>query len=83
MRLLTAGEVGERWQVPATWVLREAREGRLACIRLGRYVRFSEEAISAYEADLEGRSNGAQRVRRLASNQAVHRSGKGENGAGY
>lgn len=46
--LLTAREAAELLAVPHTWVLAEARCGRLPHIRLGRYVRFQREALDAW-----------------------------------
>jgi excisionase family DNA binding protein len=51
-RLLTAAQVAERWQVPASQVYRLAREGRLASVAIGRYRRYRLEAVEAFE--LEG-----------------------------
>ena len=48
-RLLTAEELAERWQVRAGHVYRLARDGRVPAVRLGRYVRFREDAIDAWE----------------------------------
>jgi len=48
-RLLTAEELGERWQVPKAHVYRLAREGRLPTVNLGRYKRWRLEAIEAFE----------------------------------
>jgi excisionase family DNA binding protein len=50
-RLLTAAEVGARWQVPASAVYRMTRQGRLPTVRIGRYYRYSIEAIRAFERD--------------------------------
>jgi excisionase family DNA binding protein len=44
-RLLTAREVAERLSVPESWVRQESREGRMPCLRLGRYVRFEWTAV--------------------------------------
>jgi excisionase family DNA binding protein len=48
-RLLTAHDVAERWQVPASQVYRLAREGKLAAVEIGRYRRFTIESIEAFE----------------------------------
>ena len=47
-RLLDAVEVAERLCVPPTWVRQEAREGRMPCLRLGRYVRFDWPAVAEW-----------------------------------
>ncbi len=38
--LLTAGQLGQRLNVPESWVRTEQRAGRIPCKRLGKYVRF-------------------------------------------
>lgn len=43
--LLDAHAAGERLGVPHTWLLREARAGRIPHRRLGRYVRWSVEDL--------------------------------------
>jgi hypothetical protein len=48
-RLLTAEQVGERWQVPAAHVHRLSREGVLPSVAIGRYRRFAPAAIDAFE----------------------------------
>jgi excisionase family DNA binding protein len=39
-KLLTAGQLAERLSVPESWVRSEERAGRIASVRLGKYVRF-------------------------------------------
>ena len=46
--LLTAQEAAEFLSVPPTWVLAEARSGRLPHLRLGRYVRFQRGMLEAW-----------------------------------
>jgi excisionase family DNA binding protein len=43
--LLNAKQAGELLNVPATWVLAEARRDRIPHIRFGRYVRFDRETL--------------------------------------
>jgi excisionase family DNA binding protein len=43
--LLTAEEVAALLSVPVSWVRRETRAGRMPHIRLGRYRRYSSEAV--------------------------------------
>lgn len=49
--LATADELSEEYRVPRSWFYEQARRGRLACVRLGRHVRFDrsevERAIAA------------------------------------
>jgi hypothetical protein len=44
-RLLSAEDAAAAFGVDPSWLLRQAREGRLPCIRLGKYVRFDRETI--------------------------------------
>jgi len=39
-KLLTAGQLAERLNLPESWVRSEERAGRIASVRLGKYVRF-------------------------------------------
>jgi len=55
-RLLTAEELATRWQVPTSQVYRLTREGRLEAVELGRYRRYSLDAVQQFE------SNGGTRV---------------------
>ncbi len=48
-RLLTADELGERWQVPKAQVYRLTREGALPAVRIGRYYRYQLAAIELWE----------------------------------
>jgi excisionase family DNA binding protein len=50
-RLLTAAQVGERFQVPVSRIYAAARRGELPSVRLGRYVRFTEEALARWIAE--------------------------------
>lgn len=47
-KLIDAREAAVLLNVPATWVLGEARAGRIPHVRLGRYVRFEREALCAW-----------------------------------
>src|SRR5579859_7874574 len=47
-RLLDAGEVADRLNVPKSWVLESARSGALPCLKLGRYTRFSWPDVEAW-----------------------------------
>jgi hypothetical protein len=43
--LIDSAELAARWRVPESWIrnhtrARTPREGRIPCVRLGRYVRF-------------------------------------------
>ena len=59
-QLLTAEQVAQRWQVPTAHVYRLAREGRLPCVTLGRYRRFTIQDFEEFE------SNGGTQTRRAA-----------------
>jgi excisionase family DNA binding protein len=50
-RLLDAGEIAELLHVPESWVRQQARENRIPHLRLGRYIRFEEEAVVAWLED--------------------------------
>jgi excisionase family DNA binding protein len=47
-RLVDAAVAGELLGVPASWVLAQARAGRIPHVRLGRYVRFEPEELRAW-----------------------------------
>jgi excisionase family DNA binding protein len=49
VRLLTAQDLAERWQVPVSQVYNLARAGTIPVVRIGRYVRFRLEAIERWE----------------------------------
>jgi excisionase family DNA binding protein len=48
-KLLTPEDMVKRWGVPKSHVYRLAREGKVPCVRLGKYVRFRLDAIEAFE----------------------------------
>ena len=58
MSLLDAAGAAELLGVPKTWVLAEARKDRIPHVRLGRYVRFHEDALEDW---WRARSQGPQR----------------------
>ena len=60
-RLLDASEVAERLAVPVSWVRQESREGRIPHVRLGRYVRFSEDEVLAWVDSLKSGGGSAYR----------------------
>jgi excisionase family DNA binding protein len=69
--LLDARQAGELLNVPATWLLAEARADRIPYVRLGRYVRFDGEELEHW---WRGRARGpwrsagaAARVARIGS----------------
>lgn len=43
--LASAHSAARRFGLPAKWLLAEAREGRLPCLRAGRRILFSVRAI--------------------------------------
>lgn len=49
--LLDAAAASELLNVPKSWVLAEARAGRIPHVRLGRYVRFEPDALRAWWRD--------------------------------
>jgi len=50
-RLLTAGDVAELLNVPASWVLQQARDDAIPHLRLGRYVRFDRATVLEWLAE--------------------------------
>jgi excisionase family DNA binding protein len=50
-QLLTAEEVGARWQVTKHHVYRLASRGLLPVVKLGRYKRFRLEDIEQFEVE--------------------------------
>ncbi len=49
--LLTVDEVAEWLKVPPSWIYERTRrrgDGRLPCIKLGKYLRFEETAVKVY-----------------------------------
>jgi len=46
--LINAEAASELLGVPKTWVLAEARAGRIPHLRLGRYVRFEPSELEAW-----------------------------------
>ncbi|MGH2902354.1 MAG: helix-turn-helix domain-containing protein [Solirubrobacteraceae bacterium] len=65
--LLDAAEAGRLLSVPASWVLAEARADRIPHVRLGRYVRFSADALEEW---WRARMRGPWRARGAASRTA-------------
>ena len=56
-RLLTADELAQRWSVPPAHVYRLARDGRIPVVEIGRYKRFKQSSIVAWEAEQEARAD--------------------------
>jgi excisionase family DNA binding protein len=68
-RLLTASEVAELLALPESWVREATREGRLPHLSLGRYRRYSRQAIEAWLTDQQAGPTGSrQNGRNLLSN---------------
>jgi excisionase family DNA binding protein len=53
-RLLTAAEVAELLAVPESWVREATREQRLPYLALGRYRRYSRQAIETWLEEQRG-----------------------------
>ncbi len=53
-RLLTAKEVADLLAVPESWVREATRAGRLPYLALGRYRRYSREAIERWLGEQRG-----------------------------
>lgn len=68
-RLLTAGEVAELLALPESWVREATREGRLPHLSLGRYRRYSRQAIDMWLTDQQaGPAQSRKNGRDLLSN---------------
>lgn len=65
--LLDAEGAARLLNVPASWVLAEARAGRIPHVRLGRYVRFDADELAAWWRE---RARGPWRSRGAAADQA-------------
>ena len=53
-RLLVAKEVADLLAVPESWVREATRAGRLPYIAVGRYRRYSRQAIEAWISEQRG-----------------------------
>jgi excisionase family DNA binding protein len=60
-RLVDAVAIAELLSVPKTWVLEQARNGSMPCVRLGRYVRFSEADVRKWVDSLKSGGRPAYR----------------------
>ena len=67
MSLLDAKGAAELLNVPATWVLAEARADRIPHVRLGRYVRFDADELAAW---WQSRRRGPRRANGAAATAA-------------
>ncbi|MBW1697842.1 MAG: helix-turn-helix domain-containing protein [Deltaproteobacteria bacterium] len=47
-QLIEAKTVAARLGVPVSWVRKWTREGRIRCVRLGKYVRYDPVAIEDF-----------------------------------
>jgi excisionase family DNA binding protein len=54
-KLLTAGELAGRLNLPESWVRSEERTGRIPSVRLGKYVRFKTSDVERALADRQRR----------------------------
>jgi len=50
-KLLTVSQLATRLQVSPVWIYQKVSKGDIPVIRLGRVIRFSEDAINAYLAN--------------------------------
>jgi excisionase family DNA binding protein len=62
-RLLTAAEIAEILHVPEGWVRDNTRNGRIPAVRLGRYVRYRQEAVLAWVEAQEGGGAASRQLR--------------------
>jgi len=56
-RLLDAADVAALLNVPVRWVREASRDGRLPCVRLGRYVRYDRADVAEW---VEARKSGGR-----------------------
>jgi excisionase family DNA binding protein len=54
LALLSADDLAAAWGVRTKHVYTLARDGDLPCVRLGRYVRFRQAAVTAWLDEQEG-----------------------------
>jgi excisionase family DNA binding protein len=54
MRLLTADDIAQRWQVSRDLVYELTRQGRIPVVKLGRCYRYRLDQIERYETGGEG-----------------------------
>lgn len=50
-RLLSVKEAAEKLNVPVSWIYERTRTKQISFIRLGKYVRFTEEMIDQIARD--------------------------------
>jgi excisionase family DNA binding protein len=60
-RLSDTAAIAELLSVPKTWVAEQARQNKIPCVRLGRYVRFDEDEVLAWVASLKSGGERAYR----------------------
>jgi excisionase family DNA binding protein len=59
--LLTADEVAALLRVTSAWVYAQTRADRIPHVRLGRYVRFRQDAVDQWIARIEAEGDGRAR----------------------
>jgi len=47
-KLLTVNQLAEKLQVSSVWIYQKVSKGEIPVIRLGRVIRFSEEAVNRW-----------------------------------
>ena len=52
-RLLDAKQAGDLLGVPATWLLAQARGGKVPHVKLGKYTRFDPEDLERWLASVK------------------------------
>jgi excisionase family DNA binding protein len=56
-RLLTAGQLAERWQVKQSTIYSLTRQGSIPTVKLGRLYRYRLDAIEEYERNGGGEAD--------------------------
>ncbi len=53
--LVDAHEIARRFGIKASWILQRARERRVPCVRIGKYVRFDIDDVREFLAEMPDR----------------------------
>jgi excisionase family DNA binding protein len=77
IRLLSAKQVAELWNVPETWIRDQARSGKLLSVKRGHYVRFRPSDLERFceepDRSLSHGGNNDRRPRLTLRKNGIHR----------
>ncbi len=48
MNLITVDELASMLQVPKSWIYDRTRDGRIPCIKVGKYIRFDLNEVKSW-----------------------------------